>query len=112
VPGPEVHGHCPAVDVTMQAAAQAFGGSTRGVVLTGMGSDGVQGLTAIRARGGRTYAQDAATCVVAGMPQRAIERGLVDAVGSPREIARLLAAAVPAPVRPACPESPERRAAC
>lgn len=106
VAGQEVHGHSPAVDVTMQAAAQAFGGQTRGVVLTGMGSDGVQGLSAIRARGGRTFAQDAASCVVAGMPQRAIERGLADAVGSPREIARLLAAGSLAPARP------ERREAC
>lgn len=105
VPGPEVHGHCPACDVTMQAAAQAFGGRARGVVLTGMGSDGTQGLMAIRARGGRTFAQDAASCVVAGMPQRAIERGLVDAVGSPSEIARWLALDEATPAR-------ARREAC
>jgi two-component system chemotaxis response regulator CheB len=105
IPGPEVHGHCPACDVTMQAAAQAFGGRARGVVLTGMGSDGTQGLMAIRARGGRTFAQDAASCVVAGMPQRAIERGLVDAVGSPSEIARWLALDGATPAR-------ARREAC
>lgn len=102
VEGPEVNGHRPAVDVTMQAVAQALGGRARGVVLTGMGSDGTQGLMAIRARGGRTYAQDAASCVVAGMPQRAIERGLADAVGPPGQIARWLAAEPAAARRQAC----------
>jgi chemotaxis response regulator CheB len=50
----------------------------------------VQGLLSIRGQGGRTYAQSAATCVVDGMPQRAIERGAVEQVGSPTEIARFL----------------------
>lgn len=102
VDGPEVNGHRPAVDVTMQAVAQALGGQARGVVLTGMGSDGTQGLMAIRARGGRTYAQDAESCVVAGMPQRAIERGLADAVGPPAQIARWLTAEPAVARRQAC----------
>ncbi len=89
-PGPEVGGHCPSIDVTMQSVAQVFGPRARGVVLTGMGADGSLGLLAIHAKGGTTYAQDAATCVVNGMPQRAIERGVVDHVASPWEIAQLL----------------------
>lgn len=88
--GPEICGHRPSIDVTMQAVAQLYGSRTRGVVLTGMGSDGADGLVAVRARGGKTFAQDPATCVVSGMPQRAMDRKVVDCVASPREIAHLL----------------------
>jgi two-component system chemotaxis response regulator CheB len=88
--GPEIKGHRPSIDVTMQSIAQVYGSRTIGVVLTGMGSDGVLGLAEIRAKGGQTFAQDAATCVIDGMPRRAIERGVVDRVGSPVEIAHLL----------------------
>ncbi len=90
--GPEVGGHRPSVDVALQSAAQALGGRSIGVLLSGMGDDGVEGLRAVRAKGGRTFAQDAASCVVAGMPQRAIEAGVVDAVAPPSEIGRLLGA--------------------
>lgn len=83
-------GHCPSIDVTMESASQTYGSLVRGVVLTGMGDDGAQGLAAIRARGGTTFAQDAESCVVNGMPQRAIERGVVDHIGSPARIAELL----------------------
>ena len=88
--GPEVGGHRPSVDVTLQSAVQAFGGRTIGVLLSGMGSDGVEGMRAVRAKGGRTFAQDAASCVVAGMSQRAIEAGLVEAVAPPAALGRLL----------------------
>lgn len=88
--GPAIEGHRPSIDVTMQSVAQIYGSRTTGVVLTGMGSDGAQGLVAIRAKGGRTFAQDTATSVVNAMPQRAIEKGVVDRVGSPSEIARFL----------------------
>jgi two-component system chemotaxis response regulator CheB len=88
--GPKVCGYRPSIDVTMQSAAQVFGRRTRGVVLTGMGEDGVQGLVAIRHKGGRTYVQDASSCVVNGMPQRAVERGVVDHVARPAQIGVLL----------------------
>jgi two-component system chemotaxis response regulator CheB len=97
--GPEIHGHRPAIDVTMQSVAQLYGARARGVLLTGMGHDGALGLAAIRARGGRTFVQDAQSCVVNGMPQRAIERGAVECVAPPREIAHLLALDLPAPRR-------------
>jgi len=79
-PGPDVGGHCPSIDVTMQSAAQAYGPRALGVVLSGMGDDGTQGLVAIHRRGGKTFAQDAASSVINGMPQRAIESGAVDCV--------------------------------
>jgi two-component system chemotaxis response regulator CheB len=75
----------------MQSVAQIYGARTKGVVLTGMGDDGLMGLVSIRAKGGRTYAQDASSCVVNGMPQRAIERGVVDHIAPPAKIAQLLA---------------------
>ncbi len=49
--GPEIGGHCPSIDVTMQSAAKVYGARVRGVVLSGMGDDGAEGLFAIRARG-------------------------------------------------------------
>lgn len=92
---PKIQGHRPSIDVTMQSVAQVYGIRTRGVVLTGMGGDGTMGLTAIRSKGGKTYVQDAASCVVNGMPQRAVEQGVVDFVAAPSEIGRLLRESIP-----------------
>lgn len=86
----EICGHRPSIDVTMQSAAQVFGAQTRGILLTGMGEDGVQGLLAIRAKGGKTFAQDEKSSIVYGMPKRAIKKGLVDFIASPAELSKLL----------------------
>jgi two-component system chemotaxis response regulator CheB len=71
--------HRPSVDVLMAAVARAFGEHTLGIVLTGMGSDGVEGLRAIRSAGGRTLAESEETSVIYGMPKAAVEAGVVDA---------------------------------
>lgn len=88
---PKVLGHRPSIDVTMKSAVQSLGGRVAGVILTGMGEDGATGLAEIHTAGGATFAQQGDTCVVNGMPGRAIELGAVDWVGSPVEIGQRLA---------------------
>lgn len=75
-----VNRHRPSVDVLFESAAAAAGKNAVGVILTGMGNDGAQGLLAMREAGARTFAQDEATCVVFGMPREAIERGAAEEV--------------------------------
>ncbi len=64
----------------MQSVARHVGSNAVGVMLTGMGGDGADGLLAMRQAGARTIAQDQATSVVFGMPRVAIEKGAVDRV--------------------------------
>jgi two-component system chemotaxis response regulator CheB len=70
-----VCGHCPSVEVMMQSVAKHVGSNAVGVMLTGMGADGADGMKAMRDAGARTVAQDEATCVVFGMPNEAYKRG-------------------------------------
>jgi two-component system chemotaxis response regulator CheB len=70
-----VNRHRPSVDVLFQSAAQVLGPNGMGVILTGMGKDGAQGLLAMRNAGAHTIAQDEASCVVYGMPKAAVELG-------------------------------------
>jgi two-component system chemotaxis response regulator CheB len=78
--GPPVSLHRPSVDVLFRSAAQAAGPNAVGVILTGMGDDGADGMAELKAAGAHTIAQDEATCVVFGMPKEAIARGGVDEV--------------------------------
>ena len=70
-----VSGHCPSVDVLFHSAAESAGKSAIGVILTGMGKDGADGLLAMRRSGARTLGQDEHSCVVYGMPKVAHEIG-------------------------------------
>ena len=72
--------HMPSVDVMMTSVAQIFADAALGVIMTGMGHDGQDGMKAIKAAKGKTIAQDEASCVVFGMPKAAIEVGVVDKV--------------------------------
>ena len=83
--------HCPSIDVTMESAARLFGSRITGVLLSGMGADGAAGLLSIRRNGGTTYVQDEATCVVFGMPKRAIELDAAMNAASPAGIGIMLA---------------------
>jgi len=73
--GAPVNGHCPSVEVLMKSVAEYAGKNAVGIMLTGMGGDGADGLKAMRDAGARTMAQDEASCVVFGMPKVAWEKG-------------------------------------
>lgn len=72
---PRVNGHRPSVDVLLRSIAEEFHGNGVGVLMTGMGDDGAEGLGAIKKQGGMTIAQNEESCVVYGMPKAAIDRG-------------------------------------
>jgi two-component system, chemotaxis family, protein-glutamate methylesterase/glutaminase len=72
--------HTPSVDVMMQSVASAFQSQAMGIIMTGMGSDGVQGMSAIRQAGGFTVGQDEASCAVYGMPRVCAEMGILHRV--------------------------------
>jgi two-component system chemotaxis response regulator CheB len=80
VDAPPVSGHRPSVDVLFASVAESIGAKARGVLLTGMGADGADGLLAMKRAGALTIAQDRATSVVFGMPGSAIQRGAADDV--------------------------------
>lgn len=75
-----VNRHRPSVDVLFDSAAELIGRHAVGVILTGMGKDGAQGLLRMRQAGARTFGQDEASCVVYGMPREAALVGAVEEV--------------------------------
>ncbi len=78
--GPQVCYQRPSVDVMFASVAEAYGANAIGVILTGMGADGAQGLLRMKRAGAATIAQDEGSCVVFGMPREAIRTGAVDQV--------------------------------
>ena len=78
--GPLVSRHRPSVDVLFKSVARYAGRNAVGVILTGMGGDGAQGLLEMRRAGASTIGQDEHTCVVYGMPKVAYESGAVETV--------------------------------
>jgi two-component system chemotaxis response regulator CheB len=92
-------GFAPSASHLFGAVADTYGRNAMGVLLTGMGADGAEGMARLRARGAITVAQSEATSVVFGMPAEAIRRGVVDHVLAPREIARLVEFLAAAPGR-------------
>ena len=89
-----VNGHRPSADVLFNSVAAECGRSAVGVIMTGMGEDGAEGLGHIKAAGGMTIAQDENSCVVYGMPKVAVERGYADRVASLQDMAGVLTEAV------------------
>jgi two-component system, chemotaxis family, protein-glutamate methylesterase/glutaminase len=75
-----VNGHRPSVDVLFHSVSQEFGPMSVGVLMTGMGEDGAEGLGALKAAGGVTIAQSEDTCVVPGMPRAAILKGYANRI--------------------------------
>ncbi|ABE50197.1 MULTISPECIES: protein-glutamate methylesterase/protein-glutamine glutaminase [Methylobacillus] len=80
--GPPVSRHRPSVDVLFSSAANNAGKNAIGVILTGMGKDGAEGMLKMKQAGAYNFAQDEASCVVFGMPKEAIAMGGVDDVSS------------------------------
>jgi len=99
--GPLVSRHRPSVDVLFRSVAIAAGKNSVGVIMTGMGNDGAQGLLEMRASGAQTIAQDESSCVVFGMPKEAISRGAALTVLHLEQIAQAVlgVASAPEPIR-------------
>lgn len=85
--GPLVSRHRPSVDVLFRSAARYAGPNAIGVIMTGMGDDGARGMLEMKEAGAVTIAQDEESCVVFGMPKKAIDLGAVDKVLSLQSIA-------------------------
>lgn len=85
--GPRVNRHRPSVDVIFNSVAAIAGNHAIGVILTGMGNDGAQGMLEMKRRGAINLAQDEASCVVYGMPKEAIDLGAADFILPLPEIA-------------------------
>lgn len=79
--------HRPSVDVMFRSAAEVYGSRVLGVVMTGMGNDGVVGSAHVKAKGGRIITEDESSCVVYGMPRSVVEAGISDRVAPLSEIA-------------------------
>jgi two-component system, chemotaxis family, protein-glutamate methylesterase/glutaminase len=88
--GPPVSRHRPSVDVLFHSVARTAGTDAVGVIMTGMGADGVDGLLAMRAVGASTIAQDHASCVIFGMPREAIARGAAQQVVALNDLSRAI----------------------
>jgi len=95
--GERVDGHRPSATVLFQAAARTFGSSAIGVLMTGMGADGADGMLALHRAGALTVAQDEHSSVVFGMARKAIELGATRQVLPLEEISAHLLAAVGQP---------------
>jgi two-component system chemotaxis response regulator CheB len=90
VQGAARDGHVPSGSALLESVAKAYGRRAVGMVLTGMGADGAEGMVAIKAAGGRTIAQSQESCVVFGMPSAAIARGAAELVVHGDEMALVL----------------------
>jgi len=88
--GAPLQGHRPSATLMLQSLARTLGPRAAGVILTGMGDDGAQGLLELRRQGGLTYAQDEPSCVVYGMPREAVRQGAVGSSLSLPELAATL----------------------
>lgn len=82
--------HIPSIDLTFSSVADVYKQRSLGIILTGMGKDGVEGLQKIKQSGGASLVEDESTCVVFGMPEVAIKRGIADKIAPVYEIAELM----------------------
>jgi two-component system chemotaxis response regulator CheB len=92
--GKPENGHMPSVDVLFRSVAREYGRQSAGIIMTGMGSDGADGLGEIKRTGGFTLAQDRESCAIYGMPRVAVEKGHAQAIAPLTEIAAWMTALV------------------
>ncbi len=92
---PPWKGHRPSANITLRSLAESHGSGAMGIILTGMGADGVEGLQAIRSAGGTTIAQDEQSSTIFGMPGEAISTGAAEMALSPDGISRRLLSLLP-----------------
>ncbi|HVE84285.1 MAG TPA: chemotaxis-specific protein-glutamate methyltransferase CheB [Myxococcales bacterium] len=105
VPGEPRDGHCPSGSTLLESVARVYGRRSVGMILTGMGADGAEGLAAIKAAGGKTLVQSEESCVVSGMPGAALARKVVDFIVHGDDVSHaLLRLARSEPVSPAARE--------
>jgi two-component system chemotaxis response regulator CheB len=88
--GDKVKGHCPSVEVLFHSVAVNAGKNAIGIILTGMGSDGAEGMLEMRKNGARTLAQDEKSSVVFGMPLEAYKNGGAERLVSLEQIPAVL----------------------
>ena len=88
--GEKVSGHCPSIDYLFSSVARECASHAVGVLLTGMGRDGANGLLAMHEKGAYTLGQDEESSVVYGMPMEAYKLGAVDKQGNLEQIAKYL----------------------
>jgi two-component system chemotaxis response regulator CheB len=86
----KISGHCPSVDALFSSVAETAGPQAVGIILTGMGADGAQGLLRMRKKGAFTIGQDESTSVVYGMPCKAQEIGAVSVQAPLMDVAKIL----------------------
>jgi two-component system, chemotaxis family, protein-glutamate methylesterase/glutaminase len=108
---PRVNGHRPSVDVLFKSVAEEFGSKAVALLMTGMGEDGAQGMSHVKAAGGMTIAQSEDSCVVYGMPKAAIERGYAVRVVGLEAMANTLLAQCMQERKPAAEPANEGKAA-
>jgi two-component system chemotaxis response regulator CheB len=88
--GPKVCRQKPSVELMFNSVAKYAGANAIGAILTGMGSDGAEGLLAMRQSGARTVAQNEASCVVFGMPKEAIDRNAAEKIVALNDVAKTM----------------------
>ncbi len=86
--------HRPSVDVMLESVQQIYGKYMLGVIMTGMGKDGLEGIKKLKAVGGHCIAQNEESCVVYGMPRAIVDNGLADIVASLEQIPKLINEAI------------------
>jgi len=86
--------HCPSVDVMMESVINIYGRQTLGIIMTGMGKDGLEGIKKLKNLGGSCIAQEESTCVVYGMPRAIVESGLADVIAPLEKIPEIINKAV------------------